>query len=467
MDRCIFILADGSRPDVFSQMLKEGDLPSISRHIVERGTFSTGVTVFPSTTGPAFLPFLTGCFPGTIGVPGIRWLDRGRMPVGPLFWRSVRSYVGPESYLLNRDIPREVPTLFELAGSSANVMSLVNRGSGFFGNKTKVLRALFWLYGHWTGRWMPADAAAGTLAARSVREGRRFIFSLFPAVDEMSHLTDPFSGATKRAYLGLDRQVGKIVRALKDSGSYDRTALFLFADHGLSATHTHFELWKWVEDFTGRKVLYHPKVFRSGCSAACMVSGNGMAHLYFASDEGKYDIPWNIEKIEKIFPGFIDALLENEAVDLVAARGGSGVVVFSRRGSAEIREQGDRLYYGFKGDDIFSLGREGIFSREEALGLSMKSGYPDGILQLAQIFRTDRSGDIVVSAADGFDLRLEHEWPEHKSSHGSLRREHMLIPLMTSFKFSLQEPLRSADIFRLAAGILNVDGSSGIDARII
>ena len=42
---------------------------------------------------------------------------------------------------------------------------------------------------------------------------------------------------------------------------------------------------------------------------------------------------------------------------------------------------------------------------------------------LVQIFKSARCGDIVISAETGYDLRRDFELPEHKSSHGSLKRD--------------------------------------------
>ena len=75
---CILFLADGARPDVLEDLLRRGDLPNIGSCIVEPGSYRRATTAFPSTTGPAYLPFLTGRFPGPCNVLGIRWFDRER-----------------------------------------------------------------------------------------------------------------------------------------------------------------------------------------------------------------------------------------------------------------------------------------------------------------------------------------------------------------------------------------------------
>ena len=73
--RCLLLLVDGLRPDVAEARLEAGELPHLEAMLREGG-HTRAITVFPSTTSVAYLPFLTGCTPGTCNVPSIRWLDR-------------------------------------------------------------------------------------------------------------------------------------------------------------------------------------------------------------------------------------------------------------------------------------------------------------------------------------------------------------------------------------------------------
>ena len=75
MKRAFLILVDGLRPDVLESELEAARLPNLAR-LTERGARTRAVSVFPTTTSVAYLPFLTGCFPGTCNIPTIRWLDR-------------------------------------------------------------------------------------------------------------------------------------------------------------------------------------------------------------------------------------------------------------------------------------------------------------------------------------------------------------------------------------------------------
>jgi len=127
--RATVILLDGARPDIFDALAQAGDLPNVSRYVLEPGGRVDATTVFPSTTGVAYLPFLTGRFPGPCDVPGIRWMDparyRGR-------WirdrRHVRTYAGVQSGLLNTDVSPSVTSIFDIEQDSIALCSPFTRG---------------------------------------------------------------------------------------------------------------------------------------------------------------------------------------------------------------------------------------------------------------------------------------------------------------------------------------------------
>ena len=76
MKKVIFLLLDGARRDSLERHLVNGLMPNTKNLIDEGGSLSSAISVFPSTTGPAYLPFITGLFPGNANMPGIRWFDK-------------------------------------------------------------------------------------------------------------------------------------------------------------------------------------------------------------------------------------------------------------------------------------------------------------------------------------------------------------------------------------------------------
>src|SRR6476660_2752414 len=105
--------------------MRRGIVPEM-RRMRDEGGMHTVTSVFPSVTGPAYVPFLMGRFPGPIGLPGLRWYDRERK-TSRLPGHS-RSYVGFEMRRIDDDIDPRAPTIFDLVPSSLAALNVINRG---------------------------------------------------------------------------------------------------------------------------------------------------------------------------------------------------------------------------------------------------------------------------------------------------------------------------------------------------
>jgi type I phosphodiesterase/nucleotide pyrophosphatase len=460
--RFIILLADGARYDVFGDLLARGALPHLEEIFCGGGTYAKATSVFPSTTGPAYMPFLTGCFPGTCNVPGIRWFDKERYSQKRISLKRFRSYVGFESLLMNHDMERHLPTLFDLFPKSYNIFSTVNRGVSFKGNQTSHFRLWYWYYAHLTDRWHMVDEAALEKSLRVLKEDFEFLFVVFPGIDEYTHLSHHDHPMAQQAYRYIDQAAEKIVGQLKKDGKWDETAFFIVSDHGLSPTREHFGVASHLEE-QGHKTFYYPKIFKRNFRVASMVSGNGMLHLYFKTN-GTWVGRNSVGEIQEAFPGVFESLLEQPAIGVLASQNSDGWVhVHSRQGEARLRENAGKFYYECLRGDALGYGavpRE--MDGRAALELTESSEYPDGIVQLAQLFRSTRTGDLVLSAAKGFDLRKRFEYPEHKSSHGALHDEHMLTPLFSSVPMQ-RSVVRSADLFPSILKLAGKPIPAGID----
>lgn len=463
--RVIILLADGARPDIMNELLDAGELPAIENHLIHPGRNITAVTAFPSTTGPAYLPFLTGCLPATCNIPGIRWMDKVRYAKDKFGFNRHRSYVGFETFLLGRDMRRELATLFELLDKSYNIFNSVNKGVTFRKNMTRISRIWYWYYGHLTDRWSFVDKSAIKKFRKLLSKDFEMIFMILPGIDEYSHFAHYKHAETVDAYKRVDQAVNIAYSELSEQGRWDDTLFWLVSDHGLSVTHTHFCLNDFLED-RGIRTFYYPKIFKSDCVAANMMSGNGMTHLYFRHDHG-WQYPMYCEDIEQKYPELIKDLVSEDAIDILASRCDPHTVqVITKRGRAKIQLEGDWIRYHVEGSDPF--GFENIkehLHADESFALTKDTDHPDAIYQLAHLFISSRAGDVVLSAARGYDLRKEHEIPEHKGSHGSLHKEHMLVPLICNAKLA-GDNIRTVDVFPTTLKLLghpipaNIDGHS-------
>ena len=166
-DRVLAILCDGARPDVMMKMAAAGELPVVKQHFVDAGGFRSGTSVFPTVSGPAHLPMLTGAHPGRANLPGIRWAER---PSGKLgFAGRTRSYMTPfRGAKLERDVPAGVTTLFEHVEGLADINTWFVRGcpdKARFTKNTMRNHGLFYLC---VARPTPARSGCHDVARRGL-----------------------------------------------------------------------------------------------------------------------------------------------------------------------------------------------------------------------------------------------------------------------------------------------------------
>lgn len=467
--RCIMFLVDGARADVLEDELSQGRLPNLQRYFVGAGSFKTILTAFPSTTGPAYLPYVTGCYPGTCNIPGIRWFDKTSYAARGWSLKSFRSYVGLETLLMSHDMNHEIKTAFQIFERPVGIFSMVNRGLGPGQNLTRHSRIWYYYYAHLTDHWNYVDEASVDRLLTAIKQGFDFAFVVFPSVDEYSHRSSVNHPTTRRAYRSVDTLIGKVMELMERRSLLHDTLLTLVSDHGLSDTHTHFDVGPYIEE-NGFKTMFYTQIFKRNISAASMVSGNGMAHLYFKG-EGGWGKRLGLTELSRK-GDILDKLRRHPAVALVAVQEPDGAIcLLTGRGKGSFRLSGERIFYEW---DIEPLGldlsaggqdRRAEFSVDESLNLTFNSYFPDVFNQLSQLFRSPRSGDVILSAAPGFDLRERYEHPEHRASHGSLCPEHMKTPFLINYPIQMSGYHRSVDVFPTILKLMGRDIPAGIDGR--
>jgi arylsulfatase A-like enzyme len=409
-------------------------------------------------TGVAYVPYLTGRFPGRANIPGFRWFDRDRYARRPVSLMRFRTYDGLGSYLMDRDLARDCKTLFELIRPSSNIFSGISRGTGLRRNAAYFRRVPATVRFFRTGSWEHIDRAGEGFLLRAARRRReRFTFHTTYSIDEYSHMHGPFSARVRASYLDFDRVIGRLGHLLRDTGQLDGTLLVLGADHGHAEVRAHFDLEAFFERLA-LKTLYFPKHVARWLDADCavMVAGNGMGHVYLKGPGRWTERPPADAHLER-HPRLVDDLLAEEAIDHVIYRPGHDgeVRVRSRRGSASIRLDADGVTYrpDAGGDPFGYRALPERMSRRHALALTSASDYPDAPVQAAQIFESPRAGDFIVTARPGYDLRVRHERFHHRSCHGTLHRDHMTVPFAMSHPV-VDGPARSVDAFPTILSLL-------------
>jgi hypothetical protein len=385
---------------------------------------STAVSCFPSTTGPAYFPFLAGCTPGRANVPGIRWFDRTRPTPSAFPHRGLRSYVGPDARKLSSDT--KVTTLF--ARHAWPVSSPIPKDLPKHG---ELSRDLLWAAAHLTHRWATADRRTSWKLGRGLKKGRAIVFAVYPSVDELGHTFGLASDRPLAALEEIDRQLDETLDSFEGE-------ILLSADHGLTDITAHLDLRGIVEERVGRTIAF-PAIAKRFPKAVVCESGNGMANVYLEGEGGWGSLPSPVRCRE-----LAANLLEIEGIESIALRG-------DEPGTAELWTRDGAGRVGFTETGLFQEGQvfastfEGA-TPEEALARSAGERHPDAAFALTSLFASERAGDLLVSAGTGFDLRTKAEWPEHHASHGALHRDHTVVPVLSSAPLP-SGPLRTLDLF--------------------
>lgn len=473
--RCLLLLVDGLRPDVAEARLAAGELPHLQA-MLEAGGRTRAITVFPSTTSVAYLPFLTGCTPGRCNIPSIRWLDR--QAYGGRWWRereAVRSYCGYQAPRLDDDIAPDVRTIFELVPESIGIFTPVARGLTPERDPSRRERQFWGALAHYAQWHQPSDDAVARHLLRAVDGPARFVFAQFPAVDGYSHQTDPDAEPVRRALRKVDAVVGHARARLEARGELESTLILVVSDHGTASVHTHLDLADWFRA-QGVPTLSHPVLWERAPRAAVMVAGNGSAMVYARPGEPRA-ARWPIERLRRpetfgVESDLVAALLREPAVGLVAAEtADGGVWVSDADGAARLRltGKGDTItamaYEPLTGDPLEVGGRRRGSARDW-LEASWDAEYPDGVYHLLDQFRAERTGDLLIIAREGFDFRRRYEVPEHLAGHGSLVRSHMQTPVWSSEPLPA-EPIRTVDLFPAMLDWLGLAVPEGIDGEAI
>ena len=458
---CIFIMADGARADVFSELLQKGELPNISKYIVEGGTYREAVTVFPSTTGPAYTPYIFGKYPGRCNLPGIRWFDRNAYQDKRLSFDRFRSYIGLETYFMNSDVSKDFKTVFEIFPRSINIFNELSRGINLKNDKTLFSKLYYKVKSHFTDKSDEVDLVAERILLQSLKQFPDYIYTVFLGIDTYSHINHPFHQKVIDSYRRIDNTLGLLAKSLEREGRLDETLLIISSDHGLTQTHSHFDSLEFMSH-QGYKTFYYPNVFKhfTDAEAACLISGNAMANIYVKSEDG-----WGRKSTFEELSNLVESFVERPEVDVVAGldeNGHARVKSTNGEATAWLDSEGLVNYKKIKEDPFNYNGMPKKMSLDEALIHSYNTEYPDALLQIIQLLESPRTGDLVLSAAHGYDLRARHENPEHRSSHGALFRDHMIVPFVINAKLK-KEFIRTVDIFPTVLNCLNQPVPDNLD----
>ena len=453
MTKLVLVVVDALKPAMLERAAEEGRAP-VFAEILRRGTyFPDCASVFPSVTPAASASIATGAPVDLHGVPSIDWYHRGesRYVDYGSSGAAVRTFgvlrtLTDTVYNMNFDhLSRGCPTFFERLDDAgvrtACTPFLIFRGRtrhdlGLQGWMRRVALAanfrhavygpseLFYgeLYASRTVDCPPTLARPGTRDPYSgcvgahVERHDLYDFMLFslPDNDHFSHRHGP--GATSASIARADRHLGELV----DAGGgldafFEDHAVILMADHSQIAVEHRIRL---EQAFEGWRIL-QPNDPEPSVAELALCPGARSAMLYLLDET---------ENAGRRLGDVIDRVRGLEGVELVA---------WSRGGEAHVRNGDRELRFAPGGSFTDPYG--GLWDVEgdlSALELEQRDGglesraYPDVFRRLWAALECDGTGDVLVSAAAGYEF-VDWGGADHVGggSHGSLRRGDSLGPL--------------------------------------
>ena len=449
------IIADGARPDVLARAIDNGQLPALAA-LREEGSLSTVTSAFPSVTGPAYAPFLMGRYPGSVGLPGLRWYDRSRR-IARLSGHA-RSYVGAEMRFVDRDIDPASPTIFELAKPSFGALSVIGRG---LRRRNRIGRSPGFIARaaatHFRGDvrgWLEIDRRIGEEAAHRLATTRnRYAFIALTGIDKTSHAQGQDAPIVADALKIVDHTVAQIRSDAERDGRWERMHIWVGSDHGHSPVREHEDLVGLLTEW-GYTTLAHPWAFDTSADIAVMVSGNAMTHLYLDLEQ-KTRLFW--PALAPRWSELTERLCGRESVDLMILPSSASrcEIHTACRGSATLAWKESTYSYTPVDGDPLGIGKLESLDDGAAYEATIDSDYPDALVQIAHLVASARSGDIILSAARDWDYRARYEPIPHVSSHGALHREHMLVPLLVNRR-PTRTPRRTVDVMPSTLAALGI-----------
>jgi hypothetical protein len=476
----LLIVIDGLGAASLQRAIAAGHAPHIARLVEAGAHFDEAISPFPSLTPVCLATIATGVGPDKHRVPSLGWYNRGRgrfIEYGSSFaatgvegmWRGVQDVIVD---LNHEHLSEHVPTIFERvqdAGmEAASINYLVSRGRTrhtmkhdygpvrALGRRTKV-NAIYGpdhlyfgeLYGSvrpfipQLGIKRPLDWGGGVIARHLIRQtDSQFILLYLGQHDAASHKSGPDS--TQKAIAVADRAVGRCVDTLGGVEEFlDQFGIVICADHGQTHVHHHTAL----EDVFDDVALFRgSRIDDAHDRDLAIIGSNRVAMAYRTHQDhragdgsrrragtGPTD-QWIARRAAECPATDISAWFDREHREIRVVGGPDRVDAELRirrdpeHGTPTVRaastgDASDRWHV--EGDlELLDIGRdEGTFTYGD---------YPDALQRLTAAIDCVNTGDVLISAAPGWEFHDIGGGSHTGGSHGSLHIVDSTAPLITA-----------------------------------
>ncbi len=452
----VHFVLDGMNRGIFNKLLEEGKLPTVKTHFVDNGAvFEDAMSHFPSTSPTIYQSYVTGLLPGNSGIPHLERFDRRE--------KKVIGYLTTGGYLkinedminlralLNPEVAEIQPptTIYELLEGHPTyaLYSAFRRGASDYFPKKVPMHALWSAFVTDSGEKIDYLAYKRLFKTFERKGIPRYTLVGLYSVDFQEHEFGIGSKEAEDAVVQFDIFLKEFLELLKERDIADRTYLIVSADHGMHDTGRLFKLDKPLIDAGVFIKPGNPRIKNYTLYAADR--GISSTHIYVKHDGG-----WEPVRNADVFRhhpknggGEVDLIktfLDLEPTMLVVTRDGERKVrIFGSDGADSAIECFELnfadwcSYQVTKGrpDPLNYAGKKNLshltdgepHNSLEWKRATANEGYPDAVVQLSQIFRDGRAGDIFVIPKPQWGFKKAKA-----ATHGSIIFDDMRVPLLIS-----------------------------------
>jgi hypothetical protein len=459
MKKLVLVVIDAMKPEMLDRAIAAGRAPALAR-IAQDGVYVNDVVAaFPSVTPVCTATITTGVGPEQHMIPSMNWYHRFEqryVEYGSSFSATrqfgvVRSLTDTVYRMNAEHLSNETPTVFEslddLGIRTAGTTYLIYRGrhphdvaqesalarmitSTLFRRTILGPQELFYADLYASRRTgcrgqlgMPGvrDQHTGCVGSYLV-EHDLFDFMLFslPDNDAWSHKNGPHAQVTSIA--AADRQIERLMHAGGGADAFlEEHAVIVTSDHSQALVEERIRLDFALADFH----IATPSATRS-IGAELALSPSQRAAMVYVLDP---------ERRDELVPRVLDAVGDLEGVDLAMwLRGGDGEqpeAVIRAPGGAELRFAPGGELVDPRGERWSVDGDLSVLAAALRDGRFESPDYPDALARVWSALRCENSGDILLSAAPGYEF-VDWGGADHVGggSHGSLHRSDSLGALL-------------------------------------
>ncbi|NNF33189.1 MAG: hypothetical protein HKN68_03725, partial [Saprospiraceae bacterium] len=431
------VLIDGLSKKIFEQYINEGQLPHFKKLIDESIYIRNGIGAFPSMTGYAFYPFLTGMKAPDSGIYGLRWFDRS------LDKGNLRNYVGRTNVQMNNDLSIQFKNLFELNEDyyTASINTYLNRGvhhslkTGWAHTTAKYSKASLFPFLRtvpFFGKDISKDhfqheTLVTDLAIEQLKLNPKVQWITYPSLDAHNHVH-----GTDETYYDLlqhlDGELYRLDQAIEALNQKDRMVVVV-SDHGILDVDVNVDVPSIIEKeleltiergpstHLGTNQLEDPLSEFVDDDGFFVINGNLSAYIYMKDPEIEGSEAWRspiegemlthypLKNGVVNLPAFISSI---EGVELTTFKLSQDTLVVLHSNDKAFITMDSIDYYSYHptaGDpllfhDLIKPGKP--YQKDSLLLLTADLDFPYSMVRLWELMQAENAPDIVLTTKKGY-----------------------------------------------------------------